>query len=308
VWQDVHTMMFVGFGFLMTFLKRYGYSSIGFNMLIASYVIEWSILVRGWFSESGRNDSGKFEIDIINILVGDFCAAAVLVSFGAVLGKTSPTQLLIIATIEVVAQSVNEYIGLKVLKAYDIGESMYVHAFGAYFGLAVSKILNNNKIESEKENATVSSDLFAMIGTLFLWLFWPSFNSAGAVGDGRTRAVVNTVLSIASSCVTTFIISYVVGKGKINMVHIQNATLAGGVAVGTIADMIIRPFGAMIIGSSAGILSTLGYQYLTPLLKKINLHDTCGVHNLHGFPGIISGLIGIIVAGVATRDLYNGNE
>jgi ammonium transporter Rh len=49
-------------------------------------------------------------------LVADFCAAAVLISFGAVLGKTSPIQLLIMATIEVVVQSVNEYIGIHYLK------------------------------------------------------------------------------------------------------------------------------------------------------------------------------------------------
>ena len=29
VFQDVHTMMFIGFGFLMTFLKKYGYGSVG---------------------------------------------------------------------------------------------------------------------------------------------------------------------------------------------------------------------------------------------------------------------------------------
>ena len=58
-------------------------------------------------------------------------------------------------------------------------------------------------------------------------------------------------------------------------VHIQNATLAGGVSVGTVADMNIMPFAAMLIGSFAGIVSTLGFQYLTPLLKKIYLHDTC---------------------------------
>ena len=50
---------------------------------------------------------------------------------------------------------------------------------------------------------------------------------------------------------------------KFCMEHIQNATLAGGVAVGACADMIITPVGAVIIGSAAGILSTCGFRYLT---------------------------------------------
>ena len=41
------------------------------------------------------------------------------------------------------------------------------------------------------------------------------------------------------------------------------------------ADMAIPPYAAMIIGSIAGIVSTFGFEYLTPLLKKIRLHDTC---------------------------------
>ncbi len=46
--MDVHTMMFIGFGFLMTFLKKYGYSSVGYNFLVAAYVLEWALLVRNW--------------------------------------------------------------------------------------------------------------------------------------------------------------------------------------------------------------------------------------------------------------------
>jgi ammonium transporter Rh len=88
------------------------------------------------------------------------------------------------------------------------------------------------------------------------------------------------------------------------MVHIQNATLAGGVAVGTIADMSIEPYGAMLIGCTAGVISTLGFEYLTPILKKYKLHDTCGVNNLHGMPGVLSGIVGSIVAMVATREKY----
>lgn len=44
--------------------------------------------------------------------------------------------------------------------------------------------------------------------------------------------------------------------------HIQNATLAGGVAVGAVAECVIHPYGAAIIGASSGILSTIGFVYI----------------------------------------------
>lgn len=45
--------------------------------------------------------------------------------------------------------------------------------------------------------------------------------------------------------------------------HIQNATLAGGVAVGTSAEMMLTPYGSLIVGFLSGIVSTVGYVYLT---------------------------------------------
>lgn len=60
VFMDVHTMMFVGFGFLMTFLSKHGWSSIGYNFLIATYVLEWALLVKGFLG----GDAGHFTIDI----------------------------------------------------------------------------------------------------------------------------------------------------------------------------------------------------------------------------------------------------
>ena len=135
-----------------------------------------------------------------------------------------------------------------------------------------------------------------MIGTLFLFCFWPSFNAGTAVGDSRLRAVVNTFVSICASVILTFAVSAFVGRGKKEAAHVQNATLAGGVAVGAFADKNIGLFGAMIVGSVAGLISTLGFKFLSNLLKKIRVHDTCGIHNLHGMPGILSGLGAIVVA------------
>ena len=46
----VAAMMFFGFGYLMTFLKRYGMGAVGFTMLITVANIEWGILTEvGYF-------------------------------------------------------------------------------------------------------------------------------------------------------------------------------------------------------------------------------------------------------------------
>ena len=38
------------------------------------------------------------------------------------------------------------------------------------------------------------------------------------------------------------------------------------------------------------VFTDLGFMYLSPFLKKhIGLHDTCGVLNLHGIPGVMGG-------------------
>lgn len=103
-----------------------------------------------------------------------------------------------------------------------------------------------------------------IIGTIFLWLFWPSFNSGLAEGDAQHRAVMNTYYSLAACCVTSFAVSALVSKEhKFDMVHIQNSTLAGGVAIGTAADMMIQPWGALVVGMIAGVLSVFGYRFLT---------------------------------------------
>ena len=60
------------------------------------------------------------------------------------------------------------------------------------------------------------------------------------------------------------------------MVSIQNATLAGGVAVGTSANFAVQPFGAILIGMAAGVISVYGYVVIQPKLAELGLDDTCG--------------------------------
>jgi ammonium transporter Rh len=224
------------------------------------------------------------------------------------LGKTTLTQLVVLALIEVVVQVANEYLNVNIIRAHDTGRSVYVHLFGALFGLAASKILHLKSVNSFKQSSVYHSDIFALIGTLFLWAFYPSFNGLLAKNlsnNGQTKAIVNTVASICASCVVTFGTSNLLGNGKLNTIHIQHATIAGGIAIGSVADLNVQVYVALLVGSLAGLISTLGYQFIDPFLKKtIKLHDTCGVQSLHAWPGLISGILGIIYAAVSSVEEY----
>uniref|UniRef100_A0A8C6K875 Rh family, C glycoprotein, like 1 n=1 Tax=Nothobranchius furzeri TaxID=105023 RepID=A0A8C6K875_NOTFU len=307
--QDVHVMIFVGFGFLMTFLKRYSFGGVGFNFLIAAFGLQWALLMQGWF-HSLDQDTGKIYIGIENLINADFCVAGCLIAYGALLGKVSPVQLMVVTLFGITLYAVEEYIILNLLHCRDAGGSMVIHCFGGYYGLAISWVLYRPNLHQSKHNegSVYHSDVFAMIGTLFLWMFWPSFNSAITNhGDGQHRAVINTYIALAASVVTAVAISSMFhSKGKLDMVHIQNATLAGGVAMGTSAEFMISPYGALIVGFFMGIISTFGYVIVTPFLaKSLKLQDTCGVHNLHAVPGMLGGFIAAIVAAFASDSVYS---
>jgi ammonium transporter Rh len=191
---------------------------------------------------------------------------------------------------------------------------MYVHTFGAFFGVGATLVLTDKEElrklrESKFANlmgSSYTSDLFAMVGTVFLWIYWPSFNGAFATGASRQRVVVNTVLGLCSSCTTAFMCSYLLRRtGRFSMVDIQNATLAGGVAIGAASDLVTNPWAAMLVGMVGGGCSVFGYVFLQDWLEeKIGLHDTCGVLNLHGIPGVIGGIAGAVSAANAGTSVY----
>jgi ammonium transporter Rh len=47
--------------------------------------------------------------------------------------------------------------------------------------------------------------------------------------------------------------------GKLEMELMLNGTLAGGVAIGSTADIICEPWAAMAIGFAGGVLSAVGF-------------------------------------------------
>ena len=76
------------------------------------------------------------------------------------------------------------------------------------------------------------------------------------------------------------------------MEHIQNATLAGGVAIGACADLMVQPWAALLVGTIAGTISVYGFDEITvssiyffKLLKRF-LH-ICSMHTcIYSLPSI----------------------
>jgi ammonium transporter Rh len=316
MYQDVHVMIFIGFGFLYTLLRKYAWSGVSYNFLIAVAVVQFSILTDGFWRNVAIVQPGvqwpKISLDLLALINADFVAGTVLISFGAVIGRVSATQMLIMAILESIFATANVGIAIK-LGISDPGGSMLIHVFGAAFGLALAAVVGDKALTTKdgesKLGTTRVQGTFAMIGTLFLFVFWPSFNAATLIGSAQERAVINTTLAICASALTSFALSRSIHKGlHFDMEHVQNATLAGGVAMGAACNMISNPAGALITGCVAGFVSTFGFSFFTPWLKSAGLTkklpfgitDTCGILNLHFLPGVIGALASSIAAGGIT--------
>jgi ammonium transporter Rh len=99
-------------------------------------------------------------------------------------------------------------------------------------------------------------------------------------------------------------VSTLLRKGKLSFSDMANAALAGGVAVGATCN-VVSPAGAFGIGLLAGTVCVVGYAIIQPRVDgALKVVDTCGVHNLHGMPGVLGGLTAaVVVPGIAKAQL-----
>jgi ammonium transporter Rh len=298
----VAVMMFVGFGYLMTFMKWHGLTAVGFTMLVTAMGLQWAVLTESFFDQWMNNypDWHYVSVNIYSLLGGLYAVSSVLITFGGLIGKITPYQMVIVAIIELCLHSLNyKCLILGPIHVADMGGTYIDHLFGAYFGLSVAWVLG--KPTAEPAMGAVP-DVFSLIGTVFLWIYWPSFvaGAAEADSDQQQRAIVYTILALSSSTITAFFTSSFLNKNAVfRPVDIQNATLAGGVSIGCVANLTMNPAVAIFIGIGASLISTAGYYYVQPYLEENwGIHDTCGINNLHGMTAIFGAIVSVIVAGV----------
>lgn len=289
----IMAMLLVGFGFLMVFVKQYGRSALTATYLLVSVAIPLYFL-------KGSLVTSHEAVPVINqLILAEFAAASLLICAGAVLGRLKMHQYLLLGALFVPCYAVNEWIVLEgglglISKFVDTGGSIVIHAFGAIFGLGVAFSMTTREEYETAIESDATSDKFSLLGSMVLWVFWPSFCAALVAPADVPKTAVNVILALCGSTLATYFASVRL-RGKISAADIANATLAGGVAIGSTCDL-VGPAVSFGIGILAGGLSTLGFAALqgklTDLTKKV---DTCGVLYLHGLPGLLGGLAALVV-------------
>jgi ammonium transporter Rh len=290
----IMAMLILGFGFLMVFVKNYGRSALTATFLLVSVAIP--IYMVGSSLIHGEGARGEMEL----LILAEFGAASLLIAAGALLGRIKMHQYVILGLLFIPFYMLNEWIiidnGLGLLKSgfADTGGSIVIHAFGALFGIGAAISLTSNESLETPITSNDNSDRFSMIGSMVLWVFWPSFCAALVPVEAIPMTVVNVFLALCGSTLVTYLLSIWI-RGKISIADIANAALAGGVAIGATCDHATHTT-ALLIGLVAGAISTTGFAVLQEKQKNLlKAVDTCGVTNLHGLPGLFGGLVAIMV-------------
>jgi len=288
----IMAMLLIGFGFLMVFVKNYGRSAVTATFLLVSVSIPMYLAITsmGLFEEKS---------EITHFVLAEFGAASLLIAAGAVLGRIKMYQYMIMGLLFIPFYIFNEMVVVDdhfgfIGKVADTGGSIVIHAFGALFGIAAAVSLTSEKHRQIPIEADATSDRYSLLGSMVLWVFWPSFCAALVSAEAIPFTVVNVFLALCGSTIATYITSVSI-RGKINAADIANAALAGGVAIGATCDYASHTE-SMIIGLVAGAISTVGFAIFQEKQERFHkIVDTCGVSNLHGIPGLLGGLAAIVV-------------
>ena len=324
--KDIHSFIFIGFGMLYTALRDHQWSSMFLVLILGVIAIEFSFFYYYLWSNTFSDESwSKINIDFSCLSAIEYIAASAIISLGALLGKLSIVQYFVVVVLETFFASLNYYLCRDVIKLIDNGGSVSIFMFGAIFGLATSAINFCNDEDFMKINnnphltSNYLSNIFAFIGSIFLWLFFPSFNVAniqnkefssiysntglGYITENlRYRGIINTYLSMMGSVLAAFIVSPLFYKGKMKIEHILHASYVGGVIIGGCCTICSKAWAAVIIGFVGGTISILFLWRIKKLLHNIKFEDTIGVLQIFAIPGFIGGLLTCVFAGNFDND------
>ncbi len=185
---------------------------------------------------------------------------------------------------------------LSQLGFHDFAGSCAIHMVGGISALIGAKILGPRigKFTKDKSgnitkvNAIPGHNItIGALGVFILWLGWYGFNGAAAKSVEQLGSIfVTTTIAPALATVVCMIFTWVkYGKPDVSMC--LNASLAGLVAITAGCD-VTDAFGAIIIGSVAGLLVCFGVWFLDYVLRIDDPVGAVAVHMMNGIWGTIA--------------------
>lgn len=184
----------------------------------------------------------------------------------------------------------------------DFAGSTLVHSVGAWVGLTGAAILGPRlgKYANGKPKAIPGHNLgYGALGVFILWFGWFGFNPGSelAATGGSTVAIghiaVTTNLAAAAGAVAAMITSWTKYKRPTLGLSL-NGALAGLVAI-TAGCNAVSPFGAVMIGTAAGVVLVYSVIFFDQIAK---IDDPVGAISVHG----VCGALGTLLLGLFSTD------
>ena len=233
------------------------------------------------------------------------CAITLVIAIGVFLGTCKMWQYLLVGVGFAFVYCLIEWLvlggleDLTGLAVKDDGGSVLVHMCAAYFGLGVALGIRDKRAFDEPMYTTTHSVTFVWLASMLLWMLWPSFVTSLIPGD-VTQATITCYMAGIGSIISTYA-ACMLFQGKVNPMVYTYAMLCGPVAIGA-PLLCVGPWGALLIGLVAGLISTLCFIYLQPwFCSKIGVLDVMGVHNLHGIGGWLGAIVvSLVLASAGT--------
>jgi len=173
------------------------------------------------------------------------------------------------------------------LGAMDFAGGIVIHVNAGVAALVAALVLGKRK---GFPNTAMPPHNMTMVvtGAGMLWVGWFGFNAGSALtADGRAgMAMLVTHIGAASGALTWMFIEWQ-RFSKPSVLGIVTGMVAG---LGTItpASGFVGPFGALVIGITAGVVCFYATQYVKRTLK---IDDSLDVFSVHGVGGVTGSLL-----------------
>jgi len=267
------------------------------TMLIATLMLpmkkfEWSVIVESLVTIA----TSYVGFLIIHVLIenndfnaeaqaeGVICAITGVIAIGVFLGTLKMWQYIMVGILFAACYRLNQWLvftGDIIPGVIDPGAAITVHMFAAYWGIGCALGIQERRILNNDIKFSVHATVFIYLSSILLWILWPSFVTIYYMGELGDKGMASCYMAGTGSMITAFIADYLIEK-KINSLVYAYALLGGDVAISS-TMFFVGPWGGLLVGAIAGVISVLSFNYVHPFITKhFKILDVMGVHNLHG--------------------------